>query len=127
MASPVSLFLAVAGPTRGLLFFGQGCCSSSSSSSWNVVGRRDAALRLWIVRDLRSGDARAYNCVGSSSSSCSLTGLNDEGFLVCCVTRLAVRLFPDVVGGLAKSGRLQRRLLGVVDEPDVPGVESSSS
>ena len=46
---------------------------------------------------------------------------------MCCVTRLAVGLFPDVVGGLAKSGRLQRRLLGVVDEPDVPGVESSSS
>ena len=78
------------------------------------------------MRDLRSGDARAYNCVGSSSFSCSLTGLNDEGFLVCCITRLAVGLFPDV-GGLAKSGRLQRRLLGVVDEPDVPGVESSSS
>lgn len=44
-----------------------------------------------------------------------------------CLGRFLAGLFPDGAGGLAKSGRLLRRLLGVVDDPDVPGVQSSSS
>lgn len=127
LGSLVSVFFAVGGPCRGLLFFLGGCCSSSSCSSSNVVGSFDASLRLSAVRARLSGNARAHNCVGSSSSSSSLTGVNDRGFLLWGVTRLPLRLFSDAVGAFAKSGRLQRRLLGVPDESDVPGVACSSS
>ena len=82
-----TLFLAVGGPTRGLLFFRRGCWSSSSSSSSKVVGRWRAGVRLSIVRDLLSADPRAYNWVGSSSSGSSVRGLNGEGFLVSCLQR----------------------------------------
>ena len=108
------LFLAVGGPCRGLLFLG-GRCSTSSSSSWNVVGSLAAALCLSAVRDRLSGNGRAYNWVASSSSSSSLTGLNEGRFLVCWGTHLPLGVSGDV-GGFAKSGRLQRRLLGVVEE-----------
>lgn len=89
------------------------------------MGSLAAALCLSAVRDRLSGNGRTYNWVASSSSS-SLTGLNERRFLVCWGRRLPLRLSGHV-GGFAKSGRLQRRLLGVVEELDVPGAASSSS
>lgn len=121
------LFFAVGGPTRGVLPLFLRCCSTSSSSSSKVFGRCLAAVRRSNVRDLLSPNRRAYNCVGCSSPGCSLSGLNGRAFLMSCLGRFLAGLFPDGGGGLAKSGRLVRRLLGVVDDPDVPGVQSSSS
>lgn len=121
-----TLFFAVGGPRRGLLFFLRGCSSSSSCSSSKLVGRRCAAVHRSIVRDLLSADPWTYNWLGSSSGSSS-RGLNGEGFVVCPLPRFPAGLFGDGGGGLAKSCRLERRLLGVVEDPDVPGVDSSSS
>ena len=89
------------------------------------MGRWCAAVRLSIVRYLLSADPQAYNWVGLSSSGSSLRGLNGEGFLVSGLGRFPAGLFADGAGGFANSGRVERRLLGVVE--DVPGVESSSS
>ena len=122
-----ALFLAVGGPTRGVLPLFLRCCSASSSSSSKVVGRCLAAVRRSNVRDLRSPNGRAYNRVGCSSPASSVSGLNGRACLLSCLGRFLAGLFPDGGGGLAKSGRVVRRLLGVVDDPDVPGVQSSSS
>ena len=122
----VCLFLAVGGPCRGLFFFAGGLWSSSSSSSSNVVGSLAAALRLSVVRARLSGTARVYNWVAWSSWSCSLRGLKEGRFLVCWGRRLPLGVSGDC-GGFAKFGRLDRRLLGVVEEPNVPAVASLSS
>lgn len=99
-----TVFLAVGGPTRGLLFLRRGCWSSSSFSSSKVVGRWCAAVRLSIVRYLLSADPRAYNWVGLLSSGSSLRGLNGEGFLVSGLGRFPAGLFADGAGGFANSG-----------------------
>ena len=122
----VGLFLAVGGPRRGLLFFAGGVWSSSSSSSSKVVGSLAAALRLSVVRARLSGTALVYDWVGWSSSSCSLRGLNEGRVLLCWGRRLPLAVSGDC-GGFAKFGILDRRLLGVVEAPDVPAVASSSS
>ena len=56
-----------------------------------------------------------------------MRGLNGEAFLVSCLPRFPAGLFADGAGGFANSGRVERRLLGVVEDPEVPGVDSSSS
>lgn len=120
------LFLAVAGPVRGLLFLLRGVCSSSSCSSSNVVGRVAAALRLSVVHRRLSGGALVYNCVGWSSSSCSGTGLSEGRFLLCWPRRFPLGVSAGC-GGFAKLGRVERRLLGVLEAPEVPALAWSSS
>lgn len=122
-----TLFLAVGGPTRGLLPLLLRSWSTCSCSSSKLVGRCLAAVRRSNVLDLLSPDSRAYSCVGWSSSTSSATGLNGSGFLFCFLGRLPAGVFGDGARGFTKSGRLARCLLGVVENPDVPGVESSSS
>lgn len=56
-----------------------------------------------------------------------MRGLNGEAFFVSCLPRFPAGLFADSAGGFAKSGRVERRLLGVVEDPEVHGVDLSSS
>lgn len=92
-----ALFLAVGGPTRGVLPLFLRCWSTSSSPSSKVVGRCLAAVRHSYVRDLLSAYGRAYNCVGCSSPGSFLSGLNGRAFLVSCLGVFVLGSFQKVL------------------------------
>ena len=122
------LFLAVGGATNGLLFLAQrpSRCFWSSLSS-KKVARFRAAVLCSKVQNRRSEEERAYSWVGSASfSELPPEDQNSDTLLLSSFWHFAAGM-SDRGRGFAKSGSKGTCLLEVLEDAEVPGVDSSSS